>query len=58
MERNIGNMVGNTDIILGVDQYNKVYQRKRRNQFSSGIQKSRISDIQNIQEGSLISNLF
>ena len=30
------------------------FERKRRNAFSNRIQKSRISDIQNIQEGSLI----
>ena len=45
MERNIGN-------ILGPYQYNMAHERKRRNGFSSGIQKSRISDIQNIQERS------
>ena len=47
MERNIGN-------ILGPQQYDMLDGRLKRNGLNSGIKNFRISDIQNIQEGSFI----
>ena len=48
MERNFGN-------ILETNQYDMLDGRWKRNGLNSGIKNFRISDIQNIQEGSSIT---
>jgi len=49
MKRNIGN-------ILATNQHDMLDERFKRNELNSGIKNFRISDIQNIQEGSLITD--
>lgn len=49
MKRNIGNE-------LATNQYDMLDGRLKRNGLNSGIKNFRISDIQNIQEGSLITD--